>query len=156
MSLSNRSKLAEAVKAELNAAPAGTFAAALWPAGGAVRCYEPVIDLAALASTHVTVLARSVDLAPLDRSRTDQRISIDVAVQKKIASDAAGAADADEMDSLCLLVEQVLGFLTRRRLAGFPGALWTGCSNDPIYWPTHLAEKRVFTSVITVTYMVVE
>jgi len=52
------------------------------------------------------------------------------------------------------LVEQIADYLRQRPLGGAPGVLWVRSANDPIYAAEHLAEDRVFTSVLTVTYRV--
>jgi len=51
------------------------------------------------------------------------------------------------------LVEQIADYLRRRPLGSIPAA-WVRTANDPIYAAEHLAEDRVFTSVLTVTYRV--
>lgn len=152
MTLPIRARIAAAVQAELNAAPAGTFDAALWPAGGAVRSRDPLYDLPELATARVTVLARSVDEQQASRDSVSVETVIDVAVQKKITGPPNSPQALAECDALENLVEAVIRYLRRRPLAAMTAATWTGTSNDPVYLPEHLREKRVFTSVISVTY----
>ena len=54
------------------------------------------------------------------------------------------------------LVEELVTFLARRRLAATPTAALMEIANDPIYAVEHLDEQRVFTSVITATYRVMQ
>ena len=56
------------------------------------------------------------------------------------------------METLAALLDEISGYLRRRILADAPFAAWVSVINDPVYAPDHLAEKRVFTSVLTVTY----
>jgi len=56
---------------------------------------------------------------------------------------------------LCGLMDQIAAYLRRRPLAGVPGATWVRTLNDPVYAPEHLAQQRVFTSVLTVMYRMI-
>ena len=57
-----------------------------------------------------------------------------------------------EVAALGTLVDEIADYLCRRTLSGASFAAWVGITNEPVYAPEHLAEKRVFTSVLTVTY----
>jgi len=74
-------------------------------------------------------------------------VQIDIGVQKKLGKDL----DA-EVPVLCGLVDEIAAFLKRRPLQATPYAVWVRSANEPIYAPEHLAEQRVFTSILTVTY----
>ena len=58
--------------------------------------------------------------------------------------------------AMLALVDEIAAFLKRRSLAGAPGAAWVRSVNEPVYSPEHLAENRLFTSVLTVTYRVMK
>jgi len=104
----------------------------------------PDFELADLAGLKVTVVPKGVEIAGASRSLSQHDVQVDVGVQKKVGSDL----DA-EVAALCGLVEEIAVFLKGRRLTG---AAWVRTANEPVYSPDHLAEKRLFTSVLTVTY----
>ena len=140
--------IADAMVAELNAAPPGTFD----PAFTAVRRVLPVFDLAEMADLHVSVVPRAVEIAGATRSASQYDVQIDIGVQQKLASDGG---DLDQqVPLLCELVDQIAAYLTRRVLQAVPGAVWVRLANDPIYAPEHLSQLRQFTSVLTLTYRI--
>jgi len=110
-------------------------------------------ELADLADLRVTVVPKGVEITGASRSLSQYDVQVDVGIQKKLA---AGADEDTEVPVMCGLVEEVADFLKGKRLE------WTGWSaswvrpavNDPVYSTEHLAEKRVFTSVLTLTYRV--
>jgi len=143
--MSIRSSLAEAVKDELNAAVSGgEFGAVSFTAR---RVNVPLFDLADLTDIHVTVVGRSFAEQVASRSDSAADLDIDVAVQKKVPS-----VDPSEIDPLADLVESIMAFFRNRRLAGMASASWTGTRNEMLYIPEHLDEKRLFTSVVTLSY----
>ena len=140
--------IADAVVAELNAAPPGTFN----PAFTAVRRVLPVFDLAEMADLHVSVVPRAVEIAGATRSASQHDVQIDIGVQKKLASDGG---DLDQqVPPLCGLVEQIADYLRRRVLQARPQSVWVRAANDQVYVPEHLSQMRQFTSVLTLTYRI--
>jgi len=135
--------IADAVTTELNAAPAGTFD----PAIAAVRRVLPEFELADLTDLKVSVVPKSVVITGSTRAASQYEIAVDIGVQKKLGKDIDG-----EIASLSRLMDQVADYLRRRPLTAAPFAAWIGIANEPVYAPEHLAEQRVFTSVLTVTY----
>ena len=135
--------IADAVAAELNAAPAGTFD----PAFTAVRRVLPEFELSDLAELKVTVVPKAVEISGSTRSVGQLDFQIDIGVQKKLGKDLD-----TEVAGLCGLVDGIAGYLRRRALAAAPHAVWVRTRNDPVYSPEHLADQRAFTSVLTVTY----
>ena len=135
--------IADAVAATLNAPGEPGFSQSFT----AERKALPAFDLADLAGLHVTVVPKGVEITGASRSLSQHDHQIDVGVQKKVGSDL----EAD-VSALCGLVEEIAAFLARRPLTGVPGAAWVRTANEPVYSPEHLAEKRLFTSVLTVTY----
>ncbi len=140
--------IADAVVTALKSADAG-----LPQPVSIARAYLPQFDLAELKTLRVTVVPKRIEIASLGRNSNQHDVSVDVAVQKKIAS-----ASADELDPLMTLVEQIANYLRLKRLALASGdsAIWVKTENAPIYAPEHLEQKQVFTSVLTVTYRVVK
>jgi len=132
--------IADAVVAEL---ALGSFSQAIAPQ----RMVLPEFDLASLADLRVTVVPKAVEITGSTRSVSQYDVQVDVGVQKKLGKDL----DA-EVPALCELVDEIAAFLKRRALAATPYAAWVRSANEPIYAADHLAEQRVFTSVLTVTY----
>lgn len=135
--------IADAVAAELNSAPAGTFD----PAFSVERRVLPEFGLEDLAELKVTVVPKRVEITGSTRSASQYEIAVDIGVQKKCGKDLD-----TEVAALGTLVDQVADYLRRRPLSAAPFAAWVGITNEPVYAPEHLAEQRVFTSVLTVTY----
>ena len=75
---------------------------------------------------------------------------VDIGVQKKIEGDVDEA-----VESLGSLVDEIADFIRHRRLTDAPWAHWAAITNDPIYIPEHLYERRVFTGVLSVTYKLI-
>ena len=132
--------IADAVVAEL---ASGSFSQAIAPQ----RMVLPEFDLASLADLRVTVVPKAVEINGSTRSVSQYDVQVDIGVQKKLGKDL----DA-EVPALCELVDEIAAFLKQRPLAAAPYAAWVRSANEPIYAADHLAEQRVFTSVLTVTY----
>jgi len=139
--------IADAVTAELNSAPPGTFSQAFT----AERSVLPVFELSDLASLKVTVVPRSVQITGSTRSASQYEIDIDIGVQKRV-----GKTVDDDVETLSTLVDEIADYLRRRPLQQIPGAVWVSIGNEPVYAREHLAEQRVFTSVLTVTYRAIK
>ncbi|MFI4912437.1 MAG: hypothetical protein ACIAQZ_12290 [Sedimentisphaeraceae bacterium JB056] len=105
----------------------------------------PEYELSALKNLTVTIVPKSVEIINLTRAASNFQIEIDVAVQKKITT----KIDTD-VESLLTLVSEIVDFVNRRNIGE---ARFIKVSNDPIYSTEHLNEKRLFTSLITVTYL---
>ena len=132
--------IADAVVAEL---ASGSFSPAISPR----RRVLPEFELSELAELRVTVVPKGVEISGSTRSASQHDVQIDIGVQKKLGKDLD-----TEVAALCGLVDEIASFLKRRALAAVPYAAWVRTANLPIYAPEHLAEQRVFTSVLTVTY----
>ncbi|HUW99868.1 MAG TPA: hypothetical protein VMY35_02735 [Phycisphaerae bacterium] len=144
--MSIRSDIAEAVKDELAAAAGmlGITQAVI------ARTRVPLYDLADLGVIHLTVVGRSFEQERASRADVQTDVEIDIAVQKKVPSD-----QPSEIDPLADLVEAVIALFQDLELAGCPDAVWIRTANPVMYIPEHLDEKRLFTSVITLSYRVV-
>jgi len=132
--------IADAVVAEL---ASGSFSQAITPQ----RMVLPEFGLEDLADLRVTVVPKAVEVTGSTRSVCQHDVQIDIGVQKKLGKNL----DAD-VPVLCGLVDEIAAFLKRRPLTAVPHAAWVRTANEPVYAPEHLAEQRVFTSVLTVTY----
>lgn len=136
--------IADAVVGELNA---GSFMQEFT----AVRAYRPQYELAELKDLRVTVVPAGVEETSAARTITQRDVSIDVGVQKKLT-----VADAEELDPLMALVEELQSFFRRRRLSGYREAICVKTANEPLYSVEHLDEFRQFTSVIRLTFRVLQ
>ena len=135
--------IADAVTAEINAAPGGTFSQDLT----AVRKVLPVYELSDLDALKVTVVPKAVEISAASRSSSQYDVAIDIGVQQKLGKDL----DA-EIVALATLVDEIADYLRQQALAAAPYAVWAGVVNEPVYSAEHLADNRTFTSVLTVTY----
>ena len=138
--------IADAVAAELNAADSGTFSQAFT----AERKVLPAFDLADLAELKVCLVPKSVTITGSTRTASQYEIAVDIGIQKKLGKDLDG-----EVQTLGTLVDEIADYLTRRPLSAAAFAAWAAMANEPVYAPEHLAEQRVFTSILTVTYRAV-
>ena len=137
--------VADAIVVELNAA---TFSQTV----NAVRAYLPQYKLTEMQTLHVTVVPKGIVIANPDRSRSQSDYSFDVAVQKKFST-----GSNEELDALLQLVQDiVLYFRHTQRLESFPNAIWMKTEVPVLYAPDHMEQLRQFTSVLTLTYRVVQ
>lgn len=116
----------------------------------AERHYQPLFDLAEMKDLHVSVVPNGVTTATLGRARAQFDCRIDVAVQKKLKQ-----ADNAEIDLLMLLVDEIAEYFRAKRLEGLPEAAWVKTENTALYAQEHLNEMRQFTSVVTLTFRVI-
>ena len=138
--MANIIDIAEAVKDELNG---GTFSQSFT----AERHYQPVFELKDMKTLHVTVVPKDIEMQLATRNTSQHDCRVDVAIQKKLQS-----ADLAEIDELMGLVEEIISFLSRRKLSFVPNALWIKTTNEPIYAAEHMEQFRQFSSILTLTY----
>ena len=137
--------IADALAAELNAAETETFSESFT----AMRKVLPATDLESLSELAVTVVPKAIEMEAATRAGSQYDVSVDIGIQKKLS----GAEDIDpEVIALATLVDEIADYLRQQPLAAAPYANWVATANEPIYAPEHLAELRVFTSVLTLTY----
>jgi hypothetical protein len=137
-------QVAEAVAAELSAA---TFSQPI----AVTRAYLPRVELADLKTLRVTVVPSGVIVATASRNQTLRDVAINVAVQKKLAHEQ----NAD-LDPLLTLAEEIAEHFPEKRLDSFPNAAWVKTEFKPIYAPEHIEQLRTFTSVLTLTFRVIQ
>jgi len=151
--------IADAVASELNAAPPESPES---PEGfsiplNAQRRVLPQFEPEELSDLQVSVVPKRLEITGATRTASQYEIAIDIGVQRRLGRDL----DA-EVAELGTLVDQIADYLRRRPLTqmagdpGIPGLTWVSTVNEPVYSPEHLAEQRVFTSVLTVTYRVLK
>lgn len=129
--------IADAVAAELSTLPMTVH-----------RRVLPEFELAELKDLTVTVVPKSVQIANVTRQATSFEVAIDIGIQRKIGKDT----DA-EVATLSGVVSSIVSFLNRRSLPTC-NACFKTIANEPVYAPDMLSEKRLFLSVVTVTYKV--
>ena len=105
----------------------------------------PEYDLAQLKSLMVSVVPKSAELINLTRAVTNLEIEVDIAVQKKVSKELES-----DVEGLLTLVSEIVKFVNRKDLEN---AKFKKVTNEPIYSSEHLNDKRLFTSLITVTYL---
>lgn len=137
-------QVAAAITAELNATEfSQSFTA--------VRGYIPMYKLDEIDSLKVTVMLRTDERENIARGMTGNRVTVDVAIQKRFDSHANSA-----IDPLMVLGREIQRHFERLRLPGMEEAAHTGTENEPAYIPEHMMEWRQFTSVISLSYLVME
>jgi hypothetical protein len=141
-------QIADAVVAALNGATLSqTFLAE--------RAYVPVHELRDLVTLRVSVVPTGLSLQLLNRSpRHLIDYVVDIGVQKHIDGDALTTAEVlAECDPLMLLAEEIGDLFRGKSLAIAAGAaVCVEIANRPVFAPAHLDEKRVFTSVVSLTF----
>lgn len=137
-------QVAEAVVAALNST---TFSLPI----SATRSYLPRVELADLKTLKVTVVPSSVSVVTASRGRTQQDVAIDVAVQQKLTGE-----DNADLDPLLAIAEEIAAHFQGKRLDSFPDAAWVKTEFKPIYAPEHIEQLRTFTSVLTLTFRVIQ
>ena len=137
--------IADAVAAELANAPAGTFSQSFTPR----RLVLPQFELSELKDLQVSIVPRAAENSLAARGLALKEVQIDIGIQKRLGKDID-----TEIEPLLTLLEQIDAYLRQRPLQAVQGAPWLKSTNDPIYASEHLANDRVFTSVLTVSYRV--
>ena len=141
--MSTIAAIADAVAAHVNA---GTFSQPV----NAVRMYQPAFTLEDLADLRVSVVPRTVGIAAASRDSSTFECVVDVGVQKKLPAEG----EQGEIDALLDLVEEITDHLRLKRLPDAPEAAWTGIAHEPVVSSESLEQRRVFTSVLSVTYRI--
>ncbi|MBN2445641.1 MAG: hypothetical protein JXO22_02875 [Phycisphaerae bacterium] len=122
------------------------------------RAYRPVIELADIATTVVTVIPKSVSVMGATRCDSFFDCAIDIGVQRKISpekpsQDPDVPYDLSEVDELMQLVQEIGDHLRGTRLTGLTTS-WISLENEPVFASEHLVQHRQFTSLLTITYRV--
>ena len=135
--------LADAVTSQVNQSGIVTHAK---------RQVLPIHDLSQLRALTVSVVPRGVQVQSITRKLSQYDCQVDIGIQQKLT------VPQNEIDpvvkDLSGLVQQITDYLQRQPLTDMPYAIWIKVENEPIYDPDHLANQRVFTSVLTLTYRI--
>ena len=113
---------------------------------------KPLFDLTDLGDLKVTVVPVSLGLEKIARGMSSGQYEIDIAVQQKLPTETMDTL----IESLMDLVLEIAQFLDSTSLEYESGKHTAAVKTEikPIYSMEHLAEYKVFTSVVTVTYKV--
>ena len=136
--------IADAVVAELEQ---GAFSQAFAPQ----REVLPSFELSELSQLKVTVVPKAMEINGATRSMHSHDVQIDIGMQQHLGKDLDS-----EVSMLCSLVDEIAGFLRKRPLQNYQNAIWVHTVNEPVYAPEHLSQQRLFTSVLTLTYRVLQ
>jgi len=134
-------QVADAVTARINAAE-------LSRAVTAERLYVPSFELADLKSMRVSVVPQELAIEALDRASCRYNARIDVAVQQKFNSGSLA-----EIDPLIAFVEEIADLFRMQRLPSMPEARCIGVEMPVIYSAEMWEQNRLFTSLMTLTFM---
>lgn len=137
--------LADAIVYELNAKQDWTIPFT------ATRIAVPRKEIKDLNEITISVIPSSVQYQREARDYMRYTITIDIGLQKHLDRN-----ETDAVDELGTLVDEIAIYMTGRKLSKMSVAKNIGTSNDPIYIQEHLLQKRVFTSVISLTYQMIE
>lgn len=140
-------ELAEAVTHELNTA-------ALTMDFNAVKRFRPIIKRRDLDGLSVQVVPESKAQEDISRGSKRNAFNINIGIQKPL--DNSASDDEAEIGELMIFAEAVADYMAGRELAQLPAASWISFDLDPIYDPEAIDESRIFRSVITLAYQVIE
>jgi hypothetical protein len=115
----------------------------------AARYYQPVFDLPEMMDLHVSVVPKGVEVLASSRNQNQHDYAIDIGVQQKVADDS-------EADALMTLAEEIADHfrLGRVQVTGVGSVPVFKVATEPVFAPEHLTEKRLLTSIITLTFRV--
>ena len=117
----------------------------------AQRKVRPSFELADLAELRVTVVPKAVETSAATRGLSQYDVQVDVGIQKKLPQAATRTPRSRRCAAWSSRSRTSSRARPLRARAGGPCGQ-PRRSNDPVYSVEHLAEKRVFTSVLTLTY----
>lgn len=136
-------QIADAVRAVLDAE---SFSVPIQP----VVSHMPDFDNQDWSDVRVVIVPRAVEKASLTRAMSQYRCRVSVVVGR-----ATRATDAAAMDVMMGLVQEIVVALDKSVLSIASGVVQ--CVDptviDPIYGTNELNQKKVFYSVITLTYL---
>ena len=132
--------IAEQVALELNG---GAFSLTFF----SERHYLPRFDQTEMDELRVLVVPRGTRVERSARDSWQHDYQIDVAIAQKVADE-----EASTLDPLMGLVEELAEYMRGRALNTDPTTHCVAVENAPIYSPDHLDDKRLFLSVLRLTF----
>jgi hypothetical protein len=139
-------QIADAVTNALNAASLSlTF--------DAQRTYVPIHELTEIDGLLVTVVPVLLGMTIISRRDDEFTYSVDIGVQKRIGIGTMSDAQIkDACDPLMGFVEEILDLFRGEAVIAMIPARFDSATNAPIFVPSHIDEKKTFTSVLTLTF----
>ena len=136
-------QIADALLAKLNTQFTGTFVG--------VRIWSPPVQFKEFESGdyYVTIAPLTLTREPLNRATTRETRSVQIAIRKKV--DLSNNSQADAAHALA---ESVLAYTDRLDI-GLTGVHWLSTESTVLVDYEEIPTHRIFTSVITVSYVVV-
>ena len=108
----------------------------------------PSFEPAELEILRVSVVPRTLEMDRVTRASSKYTVGIDVGIQKRITG-----TPEETVAQMGALVDEIADFLKSTDLSQFPAAQWHGLANEPLYVPEHLSQKRTFTSILSLKYL---
>jgi hypothetical protein len=108
----------------------------------------PNFESSELQTIRVTVVPRTLEIERNSRNSAKYIVGIDIGIQRRIEN-----TPEETVENLGNLVDEIILFLKSASLSDFHSAQVSSIANDPIYSPEHLQQKRIFTSVLNVKYI---
>ena len=115
----------------------------------ATREYLPTHDLQTLTGLKVVAIPSETSIANESRSNTRDEHRIEIGVVAKL-----DAVDAETIDGYVALCEEIADYLKRRTLTDYENARPIGVEIEPVFDALTLDTHRVFLSVVSITYRV--
>ena len=133
-------QIADAVVEQLNA---GGFSRQFT----ATRKYLPSYRLRDLKDLRVTVVPTAVNEQSESRQTPRLEYEVQIGIQQQVDLD-----DASSIDPLVALAEEIKDRFRFQRLTELPEAMLTAAEIDPLFVPDELEDKRVFVSIVNLTF----
>ncbi len=117
----------------------------------------PSFESAELEILRVSVVPRTLGIEratrasskyAVTRASSKYAVGVDIGIQKRIVG-----TPEETVSEMGALVDEIADFLKETELQKFPEAQFHSLICDPLYVPEHLAQKRVFTSILSVNYI---
>ncbi|MDR1491460.1 MAG: hypothetical protein LBT05_01870 [Planctomycetaceae bacterium] len=108
----------------------------------------PSFEPSELQTLRVSIVPRTLEIEPITRNSSKYTVGVDVGIQRRI-----NETPEETVASLGSLVDEIAEYLRATPLKQFPAAQWNNASIDPLYVPEHLQQKRIFTSILNVKYV---
>jgi hypothetical protein len=116
------------------------------------REYVPRRELASLTSDVLAIVAPgTVLISNLDRGRIVRDAIVQVGLQCAVAD-----LTAETVDPLVDLAEEVADYFRALKLDSMPAARWWSAEHTQLYLPEHADQFLAFTSIISLTYKILE
>jgi hypothetical protein len=111
----------------------------------------PAFEASELQTLRVSVVPRTLEIERVSRGSSKYIVGIDIGIQRRIEG-----TPEETVATIGDLVDEMIRYLKETPLEDFPAAQWNGVTNDPVYVAEHLQQKRTFTSIVSVRYILLD